>query len=82
MSTTIEIEELTGIDLDSAPPCEFYAVAQGKPCGEPSVVRLHIKCSCGEAGALFLCQKCLEILEQGGAQCLICFSGDLTWGES
>jgi hypothetical protein len=82
MATTIEIEELTGFDLDNAPPCEFYDVAHGKPCGEPSVVRMRVKCSCGEAGVIFLCQKCREMLEQGGAQCLMCFGSDLTWGES
>jgi hypothetical protein len=74
MTTVVdaEVEELTGVDLEGALPCqclslyvwEFRKKAAfmrgeklGHPCKAPSVARLRVAChGCGARYHLFLCQ--------------------------
>lgn len=82
MNATIEVTLLEDLDLEDAPPCEFYPGLDR--CGKPSVVRVRVKCPCGANGLAFLCEACLEVLKTGGAKCLTCLDLDneLSWGEA
>ena len=70
--TEAEVTELTGIDLDGAPPCtcvtnaRFLRWCRHWRCGKPSRVRVLLRCfACGVKDSAFLCRVHARFFRDG-----------------
>lgn len=76
------VAELLEPDVDDVPPCQARPGHTGTtPCGVPSVVCLHIRCSGGEVSVVFLCSTCFTSVRVGRAICLSCKAVIKQWQE-
>ncbi len=68
---TVTAEEITGIDLDSVPPCDTY-MADGEQCGKPSAYRVKVTCGPHGTRYRFACGECLDWFK-GGSGIMKCW---------
>lgn len=80
----IEVEQLTGIDLENTPPCsavlvDFSGWIEVTKCPAPSAVRLRVTHECGLDERNFYCQDHADwIIEGASLLCHWCGQGVVT----
>lgn len=78
--TTVDVDDISALDWEVVPPCE---VKKGNPpaqwpCACPSVARVRVRCG-GVAITAYVCQKCLDNLRAGRAECRGCGATITDW---
>jgi hypothetical protein len=79
MTTSIEVDQLEGIDLDSGLPCQAVGVlrllgwvAHRSLCRRPATHRVRLTCSVHGLKVVFVCTRHARFAEKNWLRCFAC----------